>query len=985
MVFLSVCTVLGRFFGVRLRRSIVAIVALAMVAAAVSMAPAAHGSGPHWVAGSAYFNPAAKGLPVVWAGGHVSYFLDQGALSSTVSNSQAASLVAGAAQVWSSVPTAAVAIMQGGTLGEDVSGSNVTANVPAGTGAVFPSDVQASATTEPVAVVLDADGSVIDDVYGVGASDATKCTQTGVYDWVDNFATAGSLAHAVILVNGLCANSTTMDGLLQYELVRAFGRVLGLDWSQVNEAMWQTSNPTAAGLAGWPVMHPIERLCTANTTSCLPNPTTLRPDDIMGLNQLYPVTSANSGQWSGKTITATATITVTGTVAFRNGQGMQGVNVTLTPVSGGSPEVQYQVSAVTGAYFRRDAGNPVTGTTDAQGNLYGRFGTDDATEEGSFVLSGVPLPSGDTADSYQLSIEPINELYTGSEAVGPYDFSQVTPSGAAQTVQLGSLSAGAVVTQNFTMSDSADGTQTDDGIEAAPNATANNGEWLSKLVGYGHTGWFEFHARANRVFTVEALPVDATGFGAESKAAVLIGLWNGGDATGTLPDEAMTTAFNGIEVGLSTISGQTQADGEIRVAFADVRGDGRPDYTYKARLLYADSVSPARLTLNGGTIAIEGQGFRPGVVVMVNNLAAAVTSVTPTEITAVAPAVSAATGTVVVAVQDPQTLGTAEILDGLAYDAQGSDGVRLVSGPSGTVSEGVPVPMVVQVVAGDGKTPAADVAVTFSTTTGAAAMSCTATPCQVLTNGSGMATMMVTPTQAQPTQVTAALSNGASVIDEFDGGAPPQIAATNTLYIALDAQTSWTPTAIVLSGGQSLQGTVVQWSAGTGAQISGAVSSISNAAGLASTTVAAGPFSAAGTATVYACQSQNTQCASFTINAVHAELATLLPVSGVGQLLGASGTAMPVTLEVVDAAGHPLAGAQVSVYQRMTAWEPPCPATGRCASAPLLGSSSLTMASDANGLVTAVPMSGNGQPVVVQMQATTGEQGSLSWTVTQHP
>jgi hypothetical protein len=822
-------------------------------------------------------------------------------------------------------------------------------------------------------------------LYGAGASDPSQCSQNGVLAWVDNFSAAGNIAHAVIVVNGRCATSSALDSLLQYQLVRAFGQVLGLDWSQVNEAMWATSTPTTYGLAGWPVMHPMERLCTGASTSCLPNAMTLRTDDIAGLNQLYPVTGANAAQWSGKTVTAAATISVQGTISFRNGQGMQGVNVVLTPVSSGAPQLQYTVSAVSGAYFERDTANAVLGPVNYQGTAYGRFGSDDVTKEGYFVMSGVPLPAGTTAASYQLSIEAVNPLYVGKQSVGPYDVSQVTPSGAVQTVQLGSLSAGAVVTQNFTMQDSADGTQTDDGVEATPTMAAVNGEWLSKLVGYGHTGWFQFHARANRVFTVEAASLDATGLGAETKAAVLIGLWNGTDAVGSLPDNATTVPYNGAQVGLSTIAGQTQADGEIRVAYADARGDGRPDYNYRARVLYADTVFPARLTLNGGPIAITGRGFRPGAAVIVNGVAAAVTSISPTEITAVAPAVSSATGTVAVEVQDPQTLESAWILDGLAYDAQGSDGVRLVSGPSGTVGQGVPMPLTVQVVAGDGKTPAANVAVTFAVASGAASIGCTAKPCQVMTNGDGMATMMVTATQVQPTQVSASLTNGASVIDEFDGGAPPQIAATNTLYVAIGAQVSWTPTAIVLSAGKPLQGTAVQWSAGSAAQITGLVSSASNAAGLAATTVLAGPLAAGATGTVYACQAQSTACAAFTMSAVHTELAGLLPVSGVGQTLSASGTAMPVTLEVVDGAGHPLAGAQVNVYQQMTAWEPPCPAQGRCPAAPQMGSTSSVLSADANGLITVTPMSGGGQPVVVQMLATTGQQGSLAWSVTQHP
>ena len=948
----------------------------------------ARASGPHWVAGVNFFDPSVKGQPVVWAGGQVRYYLDQGALSSTMSNSQAAALVASAAAVWSAVPTAAVAIAQGGSLSEDVNGSNVTANTPSGTGAVLPADASPSATNMPLAVVLDADGSVIDDEYGPGASDPSSCTQNGVFSRVDAFSPAGNIAHALILVNGRCASSTALNGLLLYELVRAFGRVLGLDWSQVNETMWQSGVTTTEGLAGWPVMHALERLCSGSMTSCLPNPTTLRPDDIAGLNQLYPVTAANQGSWSGKTLTSGATITVEGTITFRNGQGMQGVNVVLTPLTatanGPVPDLRYTVSAVSGAYFRVNAPNAVMGPGDAAGNAYGRFGTDDTAKEGFFILSGVPLPAGATSAMYQLSIEPIDALYTGAQAVGPYGMNQVTPSGAMQTVVLGTLSAGASVTQNFVMRDSADGTQTDDGVETKPNSAAGNGEWIAKLVGYGHAGWFEFHARANRTFTVEAASLDEVGLGTESKSAVLIGMWNGSDAVGALPDMATTVPFNGAGVGLSTLSAQTVADGQVRLAYADMRGDGRPDFTYRARVLYADSVFPSRLPLGGGTMVIRGQGFRAGTQVSVNGAAAAVMSVSPTEITAAAPAVSAPTGTVVLTVEDPQTLGTASILDGLSYDAQGTDALRMVAAPSGTVSQGVPVPMTVQVVAGDGVMPAPGVQVSFVLVQGAATMSCMATPCTALSNGDGLATVMVTPTSATATEIRASLSTGASVTAEFDSGVPPQIAAVNTLHVAAGAQASWTPTAILLNGGTPVQGAQVGWTGSSGAQVQ-APSSTSNAAGMASVGVLAGPLAAGATASVYACEQTPGVCATFTIAAVHAETAMLLPVSGVGQSLSASSTPMAVTLEVIDGAGQPLAGAQVTVAQQMTAWEPPCPALGRCPTPQVLGASTATLTADANGLVAVTPLSGGGQPVNIAILATTGQSGSLLASITQHP
>ncbi len=959
-------------------------------------------SGPRWVAGAQYFNPAAKGSPVVWAGGQVSFYMDQGALSSSVSNAAAAYGVAQAAAVWNGVQTA-VSITQGGSLSEDVKGSNVTANMPAGTGAVLPSDAQGSATNKPVAVILDADGSVIDDIYGPTASDPAECTQNGVLSGVDGLSTAGNITHAFIVINGRCATTSDGNALILYELVRAWGRVLGLDFAQVNESMWP--NSTSDGLAGLPVMHALERLCSGSAKTCLPNPTTLRLDDIAGLNQLYPVTQANTSQWPGKTVTASATFTVQGTILFRGGQGMQGVNIELVPLNatanGDVPDLRYTVSAVSGAYFCVNGANPVLGATDPQGSAYGRFGTDDPAKEGWFSIAGIPLPPGASSARYRVLIEPVNRLYTGNAAVGPYGqwenklytgpetvgadtASQVSPSGAMQTAYLGSLSAGAVVTQNFTLNDSADSTVTDDGSPSAPNRAAGNGEWIAKLVGYGHTGWFQFHTKANRFWTVEAQSLDETGLPTQGKAATVIGIWDATRATDTLPDLFTTTPYNGVQTGLTTLSAATDTDGEVRAAFTDVRGDGRPDFAYRARLLYADSVFPARLTLNGGPISIEGQGFRPGMQVWIGSAQAAVTSITPTEITAVAPAVSAPTGTVALTVKDPQTLGEAQILDGLSYDAHGDDGVRIISAPSGTVQQGVPVPFIVQVVAADGQTPAANVQVSYTVRSGAARMGCGAATCTAVSDANGFAAVAVAPSGAQATQVTASLADGSAVTAAFDGGMPPTIAATNALYVAIDAQVSWQPAAIVLSGGSPVQGAAVQWGGGAGAQVAAAGSS-SNAAGIATTTVTAGPLQSGVTATVQACQGQSASCATFSISAVHEEAATLLPVSGVGQSLTVGGAVVPVVLEVIDGVGHPMAGATVGLFQRVTAWQPPCPADGRCPAAPVIASVSATLVSDANGLVTLTPYDAQGQAVNITVLASVGQAGTLQTSIVERP
>ena len=351
----------------------------------------AHAGGPRWVAGSSYFDSSVKGQPIVWANGQITYYTDLGNLSAQVSQTQANAMVAEAATVWSNVNTAAVSIQSGGSLAEDVNGTNVT---PGPNGVTLPADIQPTATSTPIAVVYDADGSVIDAIYGTGASSPLTCQNNGVLVSVDNLAVTGNIVHALVLVNGLCATTTNQIANLQYQLIRGFGRVLGLDWSQTDEEMFDNGQFSAGGLAGWPIMHPIERLCNGGSGQCFSNPSQLRTDDIAALNRLYPVTSENIGGFPGKTITASATISVEGTIQFPDGQGMQGVNVVLQPLVNGVPDLRYTATAVSGVHFQSNAGNPVTGATDAPGNPLNRFGSDEPSLEGYFDISGVPLPPG---------------------------------------------------------------------------------------------------------------------------------------------------------------------------------------------------------------------------------------------------------------------------------------------------------------------------------------------------------------------------------------------------------------------------------------------------------------------------------------------------------------------------------------------------------------------------------------------------------------
>ncbi|MBT9333202.1 IPT/TIG domain-containing protein [Paracidobacterium acidisoli] len=951
------------------------------------MPPGVRAGGPRWVAGSSYFSPSVMGHPIIIPGGKLICFFDLGDLSPTVTKAQADALVA-SARLWNNVPTAAFNIAGGGNLAEDVNGTNVTVS---STGVVtMPVDLRSTATSRQIGVVYDEDGSVINALYGPGASDPSDCQKDSVFTYVDNFSTAGTLAHGVMLINGLCAMTSTQLTNLQYQIARAFGRLAGLDWSSTNEEMFVGDQITTEGLQGWPVMHPVERLCDESGNACMPNMTTLRPDDMAALSRLYPVTSANIGSFISKKLTVPNTISVTGTIHFKNGQGMQGVNVVLRPLVNGEPDIRYTVTAVSGVLYQGNAGNRVNGPDDAQGNALDRFGSSDPSLEGYFDLSDVALPSGVTSSDYQLTFEPINPEYVEEFSVGPYVTGQVTPSGTMPVITLHGLTAGSSVTEDVVIDDSAgDTTATSRGVgssEEEPSQLAAGGEWMGQLDAPGQTVWFAWRARANREFTIEGEALDASGQDSQDKARLVLGMWNGTADAGTLPAIGTLQPLNGDVVGLTTLPVATTADGEVRLGIADARGDGRPDYLYRGRVLYADTVSPARLPVSGGPILIAGMGFHLNSTVTVNGNPAEVTSVSPTEITAIAPASGGTTGNVLVEVEDPQTLGMAAIEDGLSYEAENGDLLAVVTAPSGSVDMGVPLPFTVRALDETGQIPASGVTVTFRVTEGAAALGCGAASCSVVTGEDGTAAVLVSAASTALTQITASLSNGATTLAEFTGVAPPSISAvTPNLYLAIGATTTWNPQGLVLNNGAPVAGQSVSWTPmGIGATVT-EQNGVSNSGGLVSSQIAAGPLGAGDVVPVDACLTASSTCTQFMVLAVHTQTAALAALSGTTQNISAAQSLSPVVLRVTDAIGHPMAGAVVTFYETTYAWTEPCPQHGRCPAAPVLGQQTVQLTSLADGSVTLVPSANDGQPERLIVTAVTGDAAVLNFQIEQYP
>ena len=205
---------------------------VAMIFLVLIFVQTASAGGPRNVAGTTFFDPTTTGQPLSWPLGQVTYYTDQGDLSPYLPNASANAFVADAFSQWTSVPTAALATTWGGQLAEDVNGTNVIVNAD-GT-ITLPVDIQPTATSKPVGIVYDYDGSVTDALMGAGAGDTSECFSNAVFGGDDNYGATAVYQHALIVINGQCALQSSQLIDVEYRLVRVIGSVLGVGWSQLN-------------------------------------------------------------------------------------------------------------------------------------------------------------------------------------------------------------------------------------------------------------------------------------------------------------------------------------------------------------------------------------------------------------------------------------------------------------------------------------------------------------------------------------------------------------------------------------------------------------------------------------------------------------------------------------------------------------------------------------------------------------------------------
>ena len=952
----------------------------------VLLSVSAFAGGPLQVAGVSYFDSSAKGHPLTWTNGSVNYYTDQGDLSPVLDQNAANALVADALAHWTSISTVALTATRAGQLAEDVNGSNVTLS---GNSLSLPPDIQPNAISKPVAFVYDADGQVTDAFLGSGAS--FDCVSNAVFGGPDNFSTDAHFSHALVVLNGLCVQSSNQLADFEYRLVRILGRVFGLGWSQVNINVWSgvpvAKNPDRLG---FPVMHAQEINGCLPIAICLPTPDQPRMDDRGSLSRLYPVTVQNQSSFPGKQVFSAGTARIRGSVYFaaapgQAGQPMQGVNVVARWIdpSTGQPSRTYAATSVSGFLFRGNAGNAISGTNDPTGQPYDRFGSDDSTVAGAFDLAGLEFPTGGNTAQYQLSVEAVDPQW--STLVGPYGPWQVQPSGAATPVVI-TVTKGNEVAHDIVMTNSAPPAQdhTEPNSFDAPAPVPPGGDFTATLSGYADEDYYRFSGQANRTLSVEVATANEAGNLTQDKAQPVIGMWSMAAPPGTPPPASTPTSFNTSIFGMTRLDAQLFSTTDFRIGVADLRGDGRPDYSYQMRVFYGDTLTPSRAGVNGGDVlAINGVGFRPNTALQVAGQSPALISVKATQTLFSSPA--ATDGVVDIDLSDPATGASSRMLGALTIGAGPNDTLHLLSSGNPAIPVGgeTVIPMVLQVMDRDGVTPVNGANVRIDSTAGGALSACNgATGCSLVSDESGKVSTRVQVQSPSVITVTAALapasySNPATVQTTVVG-------AQSSLDITLVSQNVWIArgatidiplVARVLNNGSPLLNRTVNYAIQSGTATLSAAGAVTNVSGYASATARLSQLSS--DVQISACVApNNAPCKTFSLKEVPLSAMRLEWVSGTGQLILLGRSFQPVVARVVESSYflNPVQGVDVDVTlllartSNSTRVDNAGDTVGTRHGSPVfVGSSQQVLHSDAAGLVSVLPAAGvQSSPIEIQ-------------------
>lgn len=323
--------------------------------AVVASATVTHGAGPMFVNGA--------GEPLRWTADPILYNPDRGLLGG-LSSFAAVNAVTSAFDVWSDVPTASIRFLKGAQLPVDVTADNWTRYL--------------GVCDQYNEIVFDRDGSIIDSIFGTGASnDILGFAGPACGTFVPPVINEGMALLNGKWVDGVSNGENPEIALEEFDgvLVHEFGHFLNLDHSQVNLA--EAFDANSANNSAVATMFPY---AVKGAGAAI-----LHLDDKVSLSMLYPAAtfSTNFGSFVGDVL--------------RDGaQGFQGAYVIARRI--GNPRTD-AVGVASGARYvpGADGGPPPLAL------------------RGLYEIPG--LPPGD----YTLEIEEVHPSFVGGSSVGPLD------------------------------------------------------------------------------------------------------------------------------------------------------------------------------------------------------------------------------------------------------------------------------------------------------------------------------------------------------------------------------------------------------------------------------------------------------------------------------------------------------------------------------------------------------------------------------------
>jgi hypothetical protein len=471
---------------------------------------------------------------------------------------------------------------------------------------------------------------------------------------------------------------------------------------------------------------------------------------------------------------------------------------------------------------------------------------------------------------------------------------------------------------------------------------------------------------------------------------------------GTFPAPANTpSAFNSPYFGVTILNAQLLQSTDFRIGIADIRGDGRPDYRYHAHVLYADSASPQRVSINGGAITVKGMGFNPKLTASVGSTAATPLATSAGQMILAVPA--HADGVQSLAIADPVSGGSTTMISVLTYGAAASDNLVLLKGLNSATPVGAQAtnPVSVQVLAADGVTPVSGATIAWNATNNVQLSACSgASACSVISDESGDALTWLTPSTAGVATITATLAPGAYSSSKSVSATLYATESASDLgvlspyyWISQGATTSVPLTVRVLSNGTPQSNTTVNFAVVNGSGVLSAASAQTNSSGYA--TVSLAVTQVAALVEVSACVAPgNAPCGLFYANPVPLPQQNLQPVAGGGQV--STGQAFqPVIVRVTDSSSPPNPVLAAPVAFQTTVLRPGGSPSGggngesnptNPAMPVILKVSQSSTTTDVNGLASIVPSSaGFSSPLEVDVGVTAGASAALDYPLEVFP